>query len=222
MEGEQATPTRFKQVTVFDPQTRVLRSRAFDDAGKELYVFERRLKAAGSDMKASDILLEMSGDVLAKALIQSGIPVQTEAELSGLKTNEERRASEKMHLNRNTKGLVSWVISATKKQSEPQLWVEKDTFLPTRFYTRHDGDLIGFRFENFRFYKEFPFPRVTTLVRVSGDSEESVLREEAVEVVVNPDLKELKTSIAAGFTDHGNSTDSSVRSLIHDYYEMLR
>ena len=108
--------------------------------------------------------------------------------------------------------------SRKNKKWNGQLWIEKDTFLPLRAMFSQADNPIELRFENYRFYREFPFPRAIMLVNKSG----TILRAETSEVSLTSDLKELKTPVTPGFSDVGNSASSSIRDLVRQYYEAVR
>ena len=227
MEGQRTSGTSFKQITVFDLNSRVMRSRAYDNAGKELYAVERRLhehSPIAGGLPVAALLLDQSTDSLSRVLRTAGIPIRTEAELSDMKDEEERRSTEVTSLGR-LGSVVGWVIGPGKKDlAWPQLWIEKDTFHPMRLVERTDEGTLDVRFSEFRYYKEIPFPRVITVLRASRDegAQEPMLREELADVIINPEMGEMRSPLVQGFTDAGNSADGSVRDLIRLYYASLR
>jgi hypothetical protein len=227
MEGQRTGSTSFKQVTIFDLNTRTMRSRAYDMNGKELYAMERRFQESASvvgGMPVASLLLDPSVDSVSRVLRSAGIPVRVEAELADMKDEEERRASEVTSLGR-LGSTVAWVIGPGKKDlGWPQLWIEKDTFQPLRMIERTDEGTMDIRFAEFRYFKEIPFPRVITVMGASREegTQEPKLREELADFIVNPEMGEMRSPLVQGYTDAGNSADGSVRDLIRLYYSSLR
>lgn len=233
MEGARVTEVQFKQLTVFDATTRVLKSHAYDSAGVELYSVERKFpdtftaqNARAGEMlpTVSSLLMDVNPEAAGAMLRQAGIPIRTDAELLQMKDEDERRASEISSLAR-VRNQVAWVIGPGPKDLMwPQLWIEKDGFLPLRLIMRSEEGMVDLRFEAFRFQGGYAYPGAVTVYKASKSEQEKVglLRDELVEVSLAADPKELKASTVNGFTDAGNSTDSSIRDLIRRYYNIVR
>jgi primosomal protein N' (replication factor Y) (superfamily II helicase) len=213
----------FKQVTKVDFSKRTLRSQAFDDQGRELYVVERSM---GEGVPVVDsILLDQHLDSVSKSLVRAGVPIRSQAELLMLETEEQRQRTEVSGLGR-WKGMIGWILGrplkSLHKLETAQLWVEKDAFLPLRFIHKTDVGVIDIRFENYRFTKEIPFPRMITVVRLEdGGQETQILQDEVSEVVVNPTggglLGDGKTTADGMYTDAGNSANSTLRDSFNEY-----
>jgi hypothetical protein len=224
MEGEKVSSTRFKAVTYYNPSTGTLRSYAVDDSNQRLYAVERKTDSA----TAADALLFWSNgknvDLVLKA---RGIPVRTAEELITMKDEDERRASEVESLARWGNAVV-WVIgkeaaskgAKSEAPVDPQLWIEKDTFLPIRLIAspQMDGALLDLQFEGQRFYHEFPYPRVITAI----SKKDPVLRDEVQELALVLDASEFRQPLVPGFTSAGNSVSSNVHDLIQKYFELIR
>jgi hypothetical protein len=229
LEGERALPVHFKVTTVYNPQTGALRSFASDDANQRLYGVERFLGGKSErrvePLTTADALLFASHPaVVAESLKSKGIPVRTEEELLQLPTEEERLGAETEWLARWNGG-YAWVIGKESRKAladrVPQLWVEKDTFLPVRliFAPKPNEPFVELSFESYRHFHEFPFPRLTTLSRKAG----AVLKDEVQDVAFASELPEFKAPLAAtGLTDAGNAASSELRELIVQYYENVR
>jgi hypothetical protein len=220
LDGDKPTDVHFKATTVYSAQTQTLRSWATDSADKELYRIERK---APQFLPADALLFELNPQQVAKNLKDRGIPIKTEEELLLLKDEEERRAAETERLVR-WKGQLAWVIGPTdpKDKTSPQLWVEKDSFFPARLIADIRDTFADIRFEGFRLYRELPYPRTIYLAR---KDDTLVLRDDLVEINVNPSPKELKFPVATGpdgFTDEGNAAPGKLRELIRQYYELVR
>lgn len=226
MNGEKPTGAHFKTVSLFEPKKRILQTWAVDDAGGVLYFSQRQLTETASIRKLGDqrlahlidsLLFEWDGSTLARAVKSHGVPVLTEEELAELPDEPTRRASEKTRLARQDIS-VAWVIGTS---DTPQLWVEKDGFLPIRYVAPDWSSGVAVTMENHRYTRDLPFPRVIRLVRADSDKE-TLIREELTEVLTNPEDKLGFPRVSEGFTSRGNSADSSIRDLIEKYFSTLR
>ncbi len=222
LNGKDPSGVQFQQITTVDLGKRVLRSRAFDDTGKELYVVERSLRVDAPHPVVDTLMFETRMDFMSQALKSAGLPIRSDSELAAMADEEERRKAESAWIERVGTAMV-WVYSEERKApSKPQLWIEKDTFLPLRLVSKREGDLADIRFESYRFYREFPYPRQITLA-LGTDIGDRVLRDDLQELVVNPELAaEFKQRVQPGYTELGNSASSAVRDLITKYYQFLR
>jgi hypothetical protein len=218
MEGEKPGTTRFKVVTYFNPQTGTLHAHAYDERGQKLYSVERRDDSATA---ADALLFWRDESKVAAALKARGIPIRTEDELLKMKDEDERRLSEQERLARWNSS-IAWVIGAPAEGS-PQLWIEKDSFLPLRLIAgprpeSDSSDQVDLQFEGQRHYREFPFPRVVVAVQ----KKQPLFRDEVQDVTLVLDANEFKNPLTPGFTEAGNSASGSMRDLIQKYFEVLR
>jgi len=217
-----STGTRFVEETFYDAASRTLHSSAFDETGRELYSVERNLGGGGEAGEPRALvwatLFEARFSNFLPLLRKWDIPVKLESELLKLADEPERRAVEKMHLGRQklASGFqVSWVLGET---SSNQLWIEKDSFVPSRLIFK-SGDGSDLRIDEYSSTKEIPTPRTMTLSRGS----EQLLREEIQDANVNlPAPPAMARGRAGGFTDAGNAADRETRDLILRYYRILR
>ncbi|MCC7442862.1 MAG: hypothetical protein IT285_14610 [Bdellovibrionales bacterium] len=118
---------------------------------------------------------------------------------------------------RRWKDTIAWVLARDSRRnstSPPQIWVEKDSFLPLRVL--EGGAEV--QFERFRYVKSHAFPGITTVVE-GGDA---VLSAELVKVVTEPELKDRPRVNREGFTEAGQEITGRLRSLIEKYYAVLR
>jgi len=216
------TGTRFVEESLYDSSSGILRSVALDETGRELYSVERTLErdSSGKEPRAlvSALLFENRMGNLLPLLRRWDIPIKQEEELLKLSDEAERREAEKTFFGRQkfASGLqVSWVIG---EKSSNQLWIEKDTFLPSKL-SLTSGDGYEIQFDSYRLTKEVPTPRLITVTR----GNEKILRQEIQDVSVNSsELAETNRVVANGFTEIGNSADSEVRELIRRYYSIIR
>ncbi len=231
-DGSKPSGPRFRQVGYFDAKSRILRSRAFDEAGKEIYAVERKLDSElGFGRVALALLVDSSPESLARVLKEAAVPVVTEEDLVSVEDEEGKRRLESQFMGRWNRTQVAWVIGKPGKGPErgddlqPQLWVEKDTFLPSRYLARDtEGNSIEARFGQFRFVREVPFPRTIELIRPDSKPAggEVLVHEEVSEVLVISDASEFSRPLVSGYTEEGESADSAVRELIRITYMYLR
>ncbi len=217
MEFGQSTETKFKAIHTYYSEIQMLRSKAINDSGQILYSMEKPMKMFSV---LSQLQFQSDGTALAKALKEKGVPITMEEELAKIDSEEKRRAVEKTYLTR-WKTTPVWAIGIKDKESA-QLWIEKDTFLPIKISYSNGGNFFEIQFESYRFFREFPYPRSLQFFK---DGSGPLLKEEVVEVMVNPDTNEFKNnplSDTSGFTDAGNVLPSATRDLIRQYYEYLR
>jgi hypothetical protein len=219
-ESEKPTAVHFKAVTVYNADTQKLKSWAIDDLDKVLYSTERELSSLSP---LSKLLFLSDLKEVIKTLKSSGVPVQTEAELLKFKTEIERRESEQESLVR-WNGTVVWALGLANSKEEPesaQLWFEKDLFLPLRFLFRTEGvgDLYDVRLENYRFTREFPYPRAISLRKKGAGV---ILSEQILDFSMNSDVQASKRSLGSGFTELGQNSPSELRNLIQNYYDIIR
>lgn len=215
-----SNPARFRITSVFVADAGLIRSWVFDESGQQLYGGERKVASGGAPASVTALLFDSRLGRVQESLRKLGIPLRTEEELLALKDEEERRSIEVSSLGRWKKS-IAWVLGGKDTKADAQLWVEKDTFLPIRLLTElqdSDGPREA-QFENFRFYSEFPFPRLITWVVKN----QALFREELVDFLVNPpELKTLHQPFTPGYTEAGNAAPSAVRDLISGYFEALR
>lgn len=223
-EDGKPTPAWFKEITVLDFHTGILRSRGYDDQGKELFSVERRIDdASSSAFSIGILLLGANTDTVSRSLNLAGIPVRTEEELLKLETEEQRLASESVWIARSSSLEYSWVIGP-RSGDQSSLWVEKDVFFPKRVRIKKGGSsAVDVRFSDFRYVRDFPYPRSIASVRAEDDEEEILFKAELNDLWVNPsDLSEMRSPLKPGFTEAGSDASGSVRDLIRDYYQIMR
>ena len=221
-EGEKPTGARFRETLSYDPVNFVLRSRALDEAGKELFVQERKLGPGENSFSSLVDRLLLSSDPpgLLRVLGLFGIPVKTDGELESLPDEEARRAAEVSRMTRY-RGTVAWIFGGSKGNDAkaPELWVEKDTFLPLRLVAKSGDTLLDATFQEYRFYREFPYPRVISV----NPGTTPVVRVELGEVVVGAEVAaEFKKPVTAGWTEAGNSAPGAIRDLVRAHYDLVR
>jgi hypothetical protein len=144
-----------------------------------------------------------------------------------MKDEDERRGAEVEHLER-WKGVVAWVIGRKippdTHDLSPQFWVEKDTFFPVRMISaikqgQEQGEMTDVRFEGQKNYRGFSFPRVTT---VYGRDGIPWLRDEVIDVTVNPRADDIEEAVEGGYTPAASTITSPLKDLIDRYYEAVR
>jgi hypothetical protein len=215
-ESERPTLTKFREVVSYNVATRTFRSTAFHDVDNvELYVKEVK---SGAMNPLQLLLFEPQLKILTDGLKQAKLPIRSEEELQKMANEEDRREAEISSFARISSAFA-WVIGR-KDRWDPQLWVEKDSFLPLRLIWNSSDGLADVRFDKFRFSREVPYPRVITGANKGGTA---WMQAELTELTINGDLPELKKpATVMGFTDAGRSASGPVRDLIQRYYETLR
>lgn len=218
---EQATGSiSFKETLHFHPQTKLLRSLATDETGKKLFSLEKNLDTLapiaqfllGSDFKEVSLLLK-----------SRGVPIKTDEDFAPLKTEPEKLALESESLGR-WQGKVAWVIGPTgqdlKVDTGPQLWFEKDSFLPLRLIYLESKDpnsrsssLVEFQFDQYKITSEFAYPRIIHVLK----NKKKIFSVQLLDMTVESEkLGHLPKSLAE------NSSPEGVMSLIQLYYDTLR
>ena len=222
LKDKNPTGLQFKQVTFYDERSGSLKSWAIGDGDKPIFYQERRLgvSSGGSVTPAPlpDFLLFQAQVVpLARALIQTGVPVKTELELDEIPDAQERRNAEQTAVKRWNGG-YAWVIG--RDADKPQLWVEKDGFLPVRLLlpnTDPNRD-VEIQFNSQRSVGGFLYPHEVVLLSRGN----SVLKEEVVSVVPNPTGSiSLPIPSATGLIDEA-TLDSRMKDLLALFYFHVR
>lgn len=200
--------TQIKEVAWYDAATRTLKARILDANDLEIYAYERKISP--QDSLASVVLLESNADTILKSLLAQGIPVVTKEAIAQMTTEPERRALEKTSIGKlDTK--VGWIIGS----ANPSFWILKDEFTPLKLAIKGDVEI---RFEETKTMRDFPYSRAISLYK-GGDF---VLKGEAIEVMVNPDLTDMKSINVVGVPSIPSSLDSSTRGLIEQWVQWIR
>lgn len=209
------TETQFVAVTTFDAASGTIESYATDDGGQRLYSVER--KAPGI---AATLLMDSSNERVSNQLKAAGVPVvaPSHAKPPGEKpvAEEPSEQADRTTMSR-WKNSVAWILGDYRKPLEPQLWVEKDTFLPLRLISNSEGGKIDVQFESYRFHREVPYPHTVLLSTRNGAPN---LQAEALDVTVG--AQAARTTGKSGFTEAGSSAPSALRELILLYYAVLQ
>lgn len=207
--------THFKLHMVFDPKLQSIRCWALNDQDQPLFTIERK---ENEYPLAARLLLSTQAPGVVKVLKDEKIPIKTEEELFILPDENERRSAE-ISSFRRWKNTMAWVIgnnSTLKDSGLPQLWIEKDSFLPLRIVTQRE-----IHYEGFRFMYGYPWPQTISLMESVG-KEHPALREELSEMHVATMAAEFKHPIKPGFTDAGNAISGSLKRLIETYFQLIR
>jgi len=212
-DGDQpSSSVHFHETTFYNAQTGQVRSIAKDDFGHELYRVDR---ANHEFSPPSKILLDPRSVEVIHYIKERGIPIVMEtAKNDADEANPKSGESTALTLKR-WKTQNAWVLGL---KNAPQLWVEKDTFLPLRLTA--DSNSAETEFEGYRFQREVPYPH-TVLITLKNLP---VMRDDLVEVQINPKfVDELKGPSVPGFTEYANSSaPQPIKDLIQHYYEWIR
>jgi hypothetical protein len=230
IEGSQATAVRYRLMTQLELPSRKIRVRAYDETGKELYATWRELPvdagvASDPDRLRTSPVFEFLADpraeVVVGTLVGLEIPIRTEGDLLKLGTEEERRSAELTSLTR-VGDEVAWMIGPARKAAyQPQVWFEKDSFLPLRWIGDTEQGRLDIRLQSYRFTREYPFPRVIE-IRQADSANKALYQELVQDFWINPEGNEMSRGFAGdGFTEAGNAA-GSVRDLILSTIKVLR
>ncbi len=202
---------KFKVLTLYYPATKLMKSQATDPAtGAELFGVEKRGEALPLSLL---VLYDPYNLEIASALRRNEIMVATDSDTAPPADKDKPAPAESTFLKR-WNGSIAWVLGADKsKPDAPQLWIEKDSFLPVRIMTGSQD----IQFTKYRHSQDLPYPRTTTQATRSGTLE---VEEDTQEVQVNFSAKSEPAPFANGYTDAGNS--SPLKELIRKYYAGLR
>ena len=224
---EDGNPTGvfFDEMATMNLQTGLIRSRAFDSNGQELYARKRFFRNAATGRSRSPIVnslfFENNPSFLTSALVSWGVPVRSQGEAMTYSTPIERRSSERTFLKR-WNGHFAWGIGQDlSNPGRSQLWIRKDAFVPLRFlYPSSGGDVDQFEvnFDRFRYFKENPYPGLIRLLQGGR----LVAQVELVKFALNTDLSQYQKSITNGFSSAGSSSSSELRELIENFYQFIR
>ena len=179
---------QFKEITVYDLHAHALRSVVRDDAGHDLY----RAEKSDSDVALpTRLLLDSNASAITALLKSQGV------------------ANETVTLKR-WKGSIAWVLGMP---DAPELWIEKDTFLPLRLLLNS----VSYDFSNYKFQHGMDYPKVIEVTK----NNTLVLHDELGEIQINTG-SDLKPQAATGYTEYGTGISQSMRDLIQQYYELIR
>ncbi len=201
------THSQIREIGYYNAATKIWKARFLDQDDREIYAFERKLGA--NDSLPSLLLFETNPSTLMTALKTAGIPVVTEAELLALPGEPERRAAETTSIGRLDKK-VGWITG----RGTPALWILKDEFVPLKLV--HSDHEI--RFEETKAAANFPYARSISIYRGG----EFVLKGEAMEVIPNPDLADMKAIQVQGLPAIPSSIPSDQRALIEQWVQWIR
>lgn len=216
-----APEASIKVTTIYYSETGKVRSLVTDEAGQLLYSQEHTLQPedrnASSRVVPHALLFDSHLNRLTKVLVAFGLPIRSEAELLAMKDEEARRASEVLSLSRWNR-VPTWVMGWDGKESSsstPQLWMEKDSFVPIRLISgSHE-----IRFEEYRQYGGFSYPRLISAL----EDGKVIYHEGLTDLLLNPpELKDPKKLTTVGFTEAGEAAPGLVRDLIRKCFESGR
>ncbi len=210
-----ATEDQFTEIAVFHPQKQIFWSRAIHGKEHEIFSVEKKF----SSLSLVSLLFSGASFLqVAQELKSKGIPIQLEEELLKMRTEVDRRASETQFLARFGESLA-WVIGAADENEtlHPQLWFKKDLFFPIRLvYKPLNHEWVDFRFDQYSFLRDFPYPKTITLTQKGKGI---VLVAQVVEVDSNAEVHPL---FSRSLEKIDSRATSGVQSLVRFYYEVFR
>ena len=204
-EGSTNHTLHFKEILVLTEGPTV-RSWAVDDSDQVLFHSEKGLKDVSLP---GQLLFSSDAAELGRLLKLNGIPILTEANSNGPEKQSMMRWNDS----------VSWVIAEKPVQAErPQIWFEKDTFLPVRLVYSAGNDSLFYELslEN---YRDFSLPRSVSLRTVKG---KAILTSQVLDVSSQVETSKSLRSGARGWTVAGEAAPAELKALIRTYYESFR
>ena len=206
------TGVHFKTVTIYEAANHIWRSAAYDDTGAELFSIQKR---AGAIPLSEFVLFVSNPNELSEALEKAEIPVQ-ETEVPKPKASDAPAMPADNTMLKRWNGSIAWVIGRGEKTDTPQLWIEKDSFLPVRLIAR-DQDV---QYAKYRYSQDLPYPRLISLSNKSGELQfEESLNDFMVNSAATEKLPIAKDATADGaFTPLGDLASSAVKDLLRKYY----
>lgn len=218
----------FKDVTTYDIISKTLQAHFSNPSGEKIFTLQRRLDSSGAvglidgrpvgqlSPPENFLLLEENSDALTYFLLKLNLPIRVEGELGVMTDEETRRASEVTSLKKWDNS-YHWVIGKM-----PQLWVQKDAFLPTRFLWNsgrsESGNQMELQFKSYRIVSGFHFPAEVLLL----SQEQLTLKTQTLGVEVNPDLSKASMNLKSDFTSVEISSSSPLKEAVQNYVQFVR
>jgi hypothetical protein len=199
--------TQIREIGYYDAATKTFKARFLNPEDQEIYAFERKL--GSNDSLSSLLLFETNTSNLITSLKSAGIPVVGDSELNALPGEPERRAVEKTSIGRLDRK-VGWVIG----EGAPSLWILKDEFVPLKLV--YAG--LEIRFEETKTVRDFPYPRSISIYRGA----DPVLKGEVMELMLNPDLADMRAIHVQGLPAISSTLSSDQRALIEQWVQWIR
>jgi len=243
-DGDQPTSIRFKEILYFNPETQSLDSFAATESNGEpdKIIFATARKLLATQLPA---ILMLGSDVATtdEAFNLAGIPIQVPVELPQPTLPTESANAEALHTTvqplpqspPEKLGLIrmgqhmtplAWVIGTSQPKSDittPQVWFEKDKFLPRKLIflsnQKPTKQLTEISFESYQNYLHLPFPKITKFKTNPNDSAYYLVEILDITSVNHHELSHLgnipKDNISVIASD-------SVRNLVQLYYSSFR
>lgn len=211
---------RLKVTTWLDYSSAELLVRITDASGVEVGTYDRKWTLPDQAFPpAAQLLFSNQLDSSIQELKRLGFAVVSEGELLMLGTEDERIKSEQVNQKMGRMKATAWVYAkADRDKKGPELWFEKDTYYPMRVLYSPSGndvssaqDLIDIKLENYRYFKDFSYPRTVHV--------ENVFREELTDISINVDGKTFDREMKAV---NRKEMDSAIKSVVEPYIRVLR
>jgi hypothetical protein len=225
-ENNQPTPFHFKETASFSFETLTFRSVATDDHDKKLYQIEKGFSALSL---ASKLLLAASEEDLFVQLKARAILPFYEGQMNGASPALKRLGAKiawvlgGSEVSRSNQSLANQ--SQANQSFEPQLWFEKDAFFPIRLLLINSSEqgFDDFRFENFKYTREMPYPQRITVIKRKN---ETLLTVQLTEIQINGEGSGSRQThslpVDGSLTSSGDSSASRLKDLIRTYYDLVR
>ncbi|MBN21371.1 MAG: hypothetical protein CL678_08805 [Bdellovibrionaceae bacterium] len=114
-------------------------------------------------------------------------------------------------------GMIAWVYG-DPKTNEPQLWVQKDSFLPIKIVQFQDNHRNELKMTQYTYQKGFPYPR--EIVWIKDTVPQMMYSLKTIEI--NPLHKKLISDTKVGWSDAGLSLSEEQKAIILEFYSLIR
>lgn len=212
----QPTSVSVREELWIDVKSGTYVGRFYDEQKRELYSYEKRVSDQSKDAEAVLFFGAQSREAMSW-LQKNHIPVKTETELMRYLTEEERLTAEAAALRR-FHSKVQWAFEEqTSSPFKSSLWMEKDSFLPSRVTFRHGDQPLELEFNGFQYYREAVLPKEVRYVKEA----KPVVSVELLDARING-AKKLALGRANGWTPIGEQLGSEQKQLIEAMVQELR
>lgn len=229
--GTQSSEPSIRLKTYVQYPSKIMQVKVEDSTGTVLYFNQHTLgqllpSNVDNGGVVAYLLLQFDSGLQAAVLRHAGIPIRTESELSEMKDEKERRDSEATTLARWKNDVFLAVGPGSRDTAWPQYWVTRAELAPVRLIHRSDYGMVDLQMGSMETFGVVKMPNRIDVMRARKEEPtEGILREEILEVAVNPDSKIIVKEFPRyqnGFTEIGKNSSSDIKSLIEQATKLLR
>jgi hypothetical protein len=148
------------------------------------------------------------------------IPVRFPEESAAFGTEAEKAKRELGYLSR-WNGSVAWVIGDRSQSKAPQLWFQKDAFIPMRmnYVSALDQARYEFQWESVQFVRGFPYPKTLTVLR---DGPNPLFSVQLLDLSFTKPAGSGVVAAESGLTHAGESQSIEMKDAIRTYYGIAK